>query len=70
MFGMELFAAPVRINFCERTMKPPPSNLSTRAWLLMVTPCILLAYPVLRLVLPVLLRALTPEVLRNVLNAI
>ena len=45
-------------------MKSYLANLSTRAWLLIVLPAILMAYPVARIVVPAVIHAVVPEVVR------
>jgi len=54
----------------ERFMKAYLNNLSTRTWLLLVTPAVLLAYPVARMVVPAVVHAVVPEVVRSVLSVI
>ena len=51
-------------------MKAYFSNLSTRTWLLLAVPTVMLAYPIVRLVLPAAIRVVVPEVVRNVLRLI
>ena len=51
-------------------MKAYFTNLPTKTWLLIVVPSVILAYPVGRIVLPAVLHAVVPEVVRNVLNVI
>jgi len=46
------------------------NNLSMRAWLLVVIPSVVLAYPVARIVVPAVLHAVVPEVVRTVLSTI
>jgi hypothetical protein len=46
------------------------NNLSTNAWLLLVVPTLVIAYPVARVVVPAVIRAVVPEVVRNVLSVI
>jgi hypothetical protein len=46
------------------------NNLPTRTWLLLVIPAVVLAYPVVRLVVPAVLHAVVPEVVRSVLSVI
>jgi len=45
-------------------------NLSMRAWLLLVIPSLVIAYPVARIVVPAVIRAVVPEVVRTVLSTI
>ncbi len=51
-------------------MKAYFTNLSTRVWLLLVVPALLIAYPVARVVVPAVVRAVVPEVVRTVLRVI
>ena len=51
-------------------MKAYFKNLPTRTWLLLVVPAVVLAYPVVRVVLPAVFHAVVPEVVRSVLNVI
>ena len=46
------------------------NNLPTRTWLLLVIPLVMLAYPVVRIVIPVVLHAVVPDVVRSVLSVI
>jgi hypothetical protein len=51
-------------------MKAYFSKLSTRTWVLLVLPAILVAYPVARIVIPAVIRAVVPDVVRSVLSVI
>lgn len=51
-------------------MKAYLNNLPTKTWLLLVVPAVVLAYPFVRIVVPVVLRAVVPEVVRSVLSVI
>ncbi|HTW57551.1 MAG TPA: hypothetical protein VMD99_05455 [Terriglobales bacterium] len=51
-------------------MKAYFANLPMRTWLLIVVPCVLIAYPVLRLVIPAVVHAVVPEVVLSVLRVI
>ena len=51
-------------------MKAYLNNLPTRTWLLLVVPLVVVAYPVARLVVTVVLHAVVPEVVRSVLSVI
>jgi hypothetical protein len=51
-------------------MKAYLANLPTRTWLLLVLPAVVLAYPVATMILPAVLRAVVPEVVRSVLSVI
>lgn len=51
-------------------MKAYLANLPTRIWLLLVVPAVALAYPIAAIVLPAVVRAVVPEVVRSVLSVI
>jgi hypothetical protein len=51
-------------------MKGYFTNLPTRTWLLVVVPAVVIAYPVVRVVVPAVVHAVVPEVVRTVLNVI
>jgi hypothetical protein len=51
-------------------MKAYFTNLPTRTWLLLVVPAVVIAYPVVRVVVPAVVHAVVPEVVRTVLNVI
>jgi hypothetical protein len=51
-------------------MKERFTNLSTRIWLLIMLPAVMLAYPVVCMVVPAVVRAVVPEVVRSVLSVI
>ena len=46
------------------------NHLSTRTWLLLVVPAVVLAYPIARLVIPAVIHAVVPEVVRNLFSVI
>jgi hypothetical protein len=54
----------------EDAMKAYFNNLSTKTWLLLVMSLVVAAYPIARLVVPVVLHAVVPEVVRSVLSVI
>jgi hypothetical protein len=51
-------------------MKAYFTNLPTRTWLLIIVPTVVIAYPVGRIVVPAVLHAVVPEVVRTVLSVI
>lgn len=51
-------------------MKAYFNNLSTGTWLLLVVPAIVVAYPVVTIVVPCVVRSVVPEVVRTVLSVI
>lgn len=66
----ELFPDEPRISIHEDAVKAYFNNLTPRAWALLVLPLIAIAYPVVSIVLPVVVRAVVPEVVRSVINLI
>jgi hypothetical protein len=46
------------------------NNLSMKTWLLLVVPALVVAYPIARVVVPAVIHAVVPEVVRNVLTVI
>ncbi len=51
-------------------MKAYFTNLPTRSWLLLIVPAVLIAYPLARVVVPEVIHAVVPEVVRRVLSVI
>ena len=51
-------------------MKAYFNNLSTKTWLLLVMSLVVVAYPIAKLVVPVVLHAVVPEVVRSMLSVI
>ncbi len=51
-------------------MKANFTNLPTRTWLLIVLPVVVIGYPVVSLVVPAVVHAVVPEVVRTVLSVI
>lgn len=51
-------------------MKAYFENLPTKTWLLLAVPAVVLAYPIVTIVVPAVLHALVPEVVRSVLSVI
>ncbi len=51
-------------------MKAYFTNLPTRTWILLVVPAVVIAYPVARIVVPAVVHAVVPEVVRTVLSVI
>ena len=51
-------------------MKAHFNDVPMKMWLLLVVPAILIAYPVARLVIPAVIHAIVPEVVRNVLTVL
>jgi hypothetical protein len=54
----------------EDVMKAHLTKLPTRTWLLIVVPAIVIAYPIARIVVPAVVHAVVPEVVRSVLSMI
>jgi hypothetical protein len=51
-------------------MKALFTNLPTKIWLVLMVPGVMIAYPVVRIVVPEVLHAVVPEVVRSVLSVI
>lgn len=51
-------------------MKAYFNNLPTKTWLLLVMSLVVVAYPIARIVVPAVLHAVVPEVVRSVLSVI
>ena len=51
-------------------MKAYFTNLPTRKWVLLIVPAVVIAYPVVKIVVPAVLHAVVPEVVRTVLSMI
>jgi hypothetical protein len=49
-------------------MKAYFANLPTRTWLVFVVPAVVIAYPVVRIVVPAVVHAAVPDVVRTVLS--
>jgi hypothetical protein len=49
-------------------MKAYFTNMPTKIWFLLVVPVVLIAYPVVRIVVPEVVHAVVPEVVRSVLS--
>jgi hypothetical protein len=54
----------------EDAMKAYFNNLPTKTWLLLVMSLVVVAYPIARIVVPAVLHAVVPEVVRSVLSVI
>jgi hypothetical protein len=54
----------------EDVMKSYFTNLPTRTWVLLVVPAVVIAYPIVRIVVPAVLHAVVPDVVRSVLSMI
>jgi hypothetical protein len=67
---MELFPARLRTKSREDAMRAYLTNLPMRNWLLLVVPAVVVAYPVVRIVVPAVARAVVPEMVRTVLSVI
>src|SRR5215467_12061989 len=66
----ELHGPLLRIYSIEDVMKAYLANLPMRTWFLLVLPLVAIGYPVARIVVPAVLHAVVPEVVRSVLNVI
>ena len=59
-----------RISYQEDAMKAYLNNLPARTWALVAIPLIVIAYPIAAVVVPAVIRAVVPEVVRTVLSLI
>jgi hypothetical protein len=57
-------------NHEEEVMKAYFTNLSAGMWVLLALPAVAVAYPIIMIVGPVVVHAVVPEVVRNVLHLI
>jgi hypothetical protein len=67
---MELRSRRNRIHPAEDVMKAYFNSLPMKTWLLLVLPALALAYPIARIVVPAVIHAVVPEVVRSVLSVI
>jgi hypothetical protein len=51
-------------------MKAYLTNLPMKIWLVLVVPGVVIAYPVVRIVVPAVVHAVVPEAVRTVLSVI
>jgi hypothetical protein len=51
-------------------MKAYFTRLPTRIWMLVALPAVLIAYPIARIVVPAVVHAVVPQVVRSVLSVI
>lgn len=51
-------------------MKAYFTNLPMRTWMFLVLPAVMIAYPVVKIVVPAVVRAVVPEVVRSVLSVL
>ena len=58
------------LTYREDVMKDYFTNLPMKIWLLFVIPAVVVAYPVVRIVVPAVVQAVIPEVVRSVLSVI
>jgi hypothetical protein len=54
----------------EDVMKANFTNLSTRTWMLLVVSAVVIAYPMGRIVVPAVIHAVVPDIVRTVLSVI
>ena len=66
----ELFPKRLRTEWKEEVMKAYFTNLPAKYWMLLVVPALVIAYPIARIVVPAVLHAVVPEVVRSVLSVI
>jgi hypothetical protein len=51
-------------------MKRYFTNLPTKTWLMLVVPAVALAYPLVKVVVPAVVHAVVPDVIRTLLTVI
>jgi hypothetical protein len=66
----ELFPEWARISSCGDVMKIHFTKLPAKIWALLALPVVAIAYPVATVVVPAVLHAVVPEVVRSVLSLI
>lgn len=69
-FRTELSTFGIRITLRGSKMRSKSNNLQSRTWIVLAVSSIVLAYPFVRLVVPVVVKAVVPEVVRTVLNVL
>jgi hypothetical protein len=67
---MELSSARLRTLYPEDGMKAYFTNLPARSWALLALPLVVIAYPLVTMVVPAIIHAVVPEVVRTVLHLI
>jgi hypothetical protein len=64
----ELFRPSFRISNQEDVMRAYFANLTPKGFMLLAVPVLAMAYPVVTIVVPAVIRAVVPEVVRSVLS--
>ena len=67
-FYGELFQSRLRTFNCEDVMKAYLANLPPRICMLLTLSAVVIAYPVVMIVLPAIIRAVVPETARSILS--
>jgi hypothetical protein len=67
-FYGELFERWLRTFHCEDVMKDYLANLPSKIWMLLTLSAVVIAYPVVMVVLPAIIRAMVPEAVRSILS--
>jgi hypothetical protein len=67
-FYGELFEGCLRTFNCEDVMKAYLANLPPKICMLLTLSAVVIAYPVVMIVLPAIIRAVVPETARSILN--
>ena len=67
-FYGELFQRCLRTFNCEDVMKACLANLPPKIWMLLTLSAVVIAYPVVMVVLPAIIRAVIPETVRSILS--
>ena len=53
---------------CEDVVKAYLANLPPKIWMLLTLSAVVIAYPVVMVVLPAIIRAMVPEAVRSILS--
>ena len=69
-YSRELFHRFLRTLSAEDVMRAYLNNMPMKIWLLLVLSTLALAYPLVRIVVPAVIHAVVPEVVRSVLRVI
>jgi hypothetical protein len=67
-FYVELFQRGLRTFNCEDVMKAYLANLPPEICMLLTLSAVIIAYPVVMIVLPAIIRAVVPETARSILS--
>lgn len=70
MYSTGTFSTPLSYMTAEDVMRAYLANLTPKAAMLLAVPVIAIAYPVIMILLPAIVRAIVPDVVRSVLSLI